>query len=244
MLKSNLLEGGSTNIRLSSSAYDILASDCYRFGFLKNNRANITYIISRLIKELTEYRNDLHEELLEANKNNSKLVKIIENNIFDIYLKTLNYIADDSYINVGYRISKEFMSTIQNIFYEILERYDMDFISYVRSIIYEYCSRTNSQRELFLNYSLVKQIKKAIKKEQLVNIVNEGIQNELVLVSIEPISAGLNYLIGLTSDRKMCLFLPLFKTERLKLLKGKMHISQEDCTTIVKNFYKFLERYN
>ena len=54
MLKSNLLDGGSTNIRLSSSAYDVLIMDCYRFGFLRNNKENISYIISKLIKELTE----------------------------------------------------------------------------------------------------------------------------------------------------------------------------------------------
>ncbi len=241
MLKSNLLDGGSTNIRLSTSAYDVLINDCFRFGFVKNDKANITYIISRLIKELTEYRNDLHNELLKNNNHDKNIVRNIENNIFNIYLKTLNYICDDSYVNVGYRISKEFMPDIKNVFYETLEIFDMDFASYVRSIIYEYCSRTDSQRELFLFYSLVKQIKTAIKKENVLDIVNDGIQDELVLVSIESIDKGYNYLLGLTSDRKMCLFLPLSKTERVKTLKTKMHITQEDYNKIVDNFFKFLE---
>ena len=241
MLKSNLLSGGSTNIRLSSSAYDVLIEDCYSYGFLKNDKPNITYIISRLIKELTEYRNDLHNELLKKNNNDLKVVSNVENNIFNVYEKTLNYICDDSYINVGYRVSKEFMPVIKEIFYDILEKFNMDFASYLRSIIYEYCSRADSQRELFLNYSLVKQIKEAIRKESIINIVNDGIQNELVIVSIERSEQGYNYLLGLTSDKEMCLFLPLSKTERFEILKTKMEVNQEDYNKILEHFYKFLE---
>ena len=244
MIKSNLLDGGSTNIKLSSSAYEVLVDDCYRFGFIKNDKPNITYIISRLIKELTEYRNDLHDELLKNNNYDKKIVKTIENNIFNIYLKTLNYICDDSYIDVGYRISREFLPYIQNLFYETLEKFNMDFTSYVRSLIYEYCSRTESQRELFLFFTLVKEIKKEIKKEHIVNIVNDGIQNELILVSIEIGQDGLNYLLGLTSDRKMCLFLPLCKTKYLKSQKIKMNVSQDEYDKIIANYYKFLEENN
>lgn len=35
MLKSSLLDGGSTNLHLSSSAYDILVEDCFKYGFVK-----------------------------------------------------------------------------------------------------------------------------------------------------------------------------------------------------------------
>ena len=241
MLKSNLLEGGSTNIRLSSSAYDVLMMDCNRFGFMKNGKENISYIISRLIKELTEYRNDLHDELLKKNKGDNTLVKSIENSIFNVYLKTLNYICDDSYVNVGYRISKEFKHDIGDIFFETLEKYDMDFASYVRSIIYEYCSRADLQRELFVNYSLVRNIRKAIKKESIVNIVNEGIQNKLILVSIEPTIDGFNYLLGIEPDKKMCHFLPLCKTERLKIEKAIVHIGQDDYNKILEKFNNFIE---
>lgn len=241
MLKSNLLDGGSTNIRLSSSAYDILIMDCNRFSFVKSGKENISYIISKLIKELTEYRNDLHDELIRKNNGDDKMVKNIENNIFDVYLKTLNYICDDSYVNVGYRVNKEFKQDIANIFFEVLEKYDMDFASYVRSIIYEYCSRADLQRELFVNYSLVRNIKKAIKKELVVNIVNEGIQNELIIVSIEPTIDGFNYLLGITPDKTMCHFLPLCKTERLKIEKTIVHIEQDDYNKILEKFNKFLE---
>lgn len=241
MLKSNLLDGGSTNIRLSSSAYDVLMLDCNRFGFIKGGKENISYIISKLIKELTEYRNDLHDALLKKNDGDEKLVKKIENNIFNLYLKTLNYICDDSYVNVGYRTSKEFKQNIVDVFYEMLEKYDMDFASYVRSIIYEYCSRSDLQRELFINYDLVRNIKKAIKKESIVNIVNEGIQSELILVSIEPTINGFNYLLGITPDKTMCHFLPLCKTERLKIEKPIVHIGQDDYNKILEKFNKFIE---
>ena len=241
MLKSNLLNGGSTNIRMSSSAYDILMMDCDRFGFVKNGKENITYIISKLIKELTEYRNDLHNELLKKNNGDGKLVKIVENNIFNVYLKTLNYICDDSYVDVGYRISKEFKHDIGNVFFETLEKYDMDFASYVKSIIYEYCSRTDLQRELFVNYTLVKNIKKAIKKEAIINIVNNGIQNEMILVSIEPTINGFNYILGITPDKTMCHFLPLCKTKRFKMQKEAIHIGQDDYNKILEKFNKFIE---
>lgn len=241
MLKSNLLNGGSTNIRLSCSAYNVLVEDCFKYGFTKNEKANICYIVSRLIKELTAYRNELHEELLKYNKRNNKVVKIVENSIFNVYQKTLNYICDDSYVNIGYRISKEFMPHLKNVFYETLEKFDMDFSSYVRSIIYEYCSREELQRELFLHFSLVQQIKQAIKKSTVVNIVNDGIQNELVLVSIEPTEEGVNYLLGITPDKKMCYFLPLCKTELLKSGKTKVQIKQEDYDKIVERFYAFIK---
>ena len=88
MLKSNLLLGGSTNIRLSSSAYDVLLMDCNKYGFLRNGKENISFIISKLIKELTEYRNDLHEELLKNNNYDKKIVKTIENAfIFPMFVK-------------------------------------------------------------------------------------------------------------------------------------------------------------
>lgn len=156
-------------------------------------------------------------------------------------MKTLSYICDDSYVNVGYRVSKEFKQDIGNIFFETLEEYDMDFASYVRSIIYEYCSRADLQRELFINYDLVRRIKKAIKKKSIVNIVNEGIQNELVLVSIEPSIYGFNYLLGITPDKTMCYFLPLSKTERLKIEKTTMHIEQDDYNKILEKFNRFIE---
>ena len=241
MLKSNLLDGGSTNIRLSSSAYDILIMDCYRFGFLKNNKENISFIISKLIKELTEYRNDLHEELLKKNNGNAEMVKVIENNLFNTYLKTLNYICDDSYVNVGYRVSKEFKNDVSKIFYDVLEKYDMDFTSYVRSIIYEYCSRSDLQRELFANYLLIKDIKKAIKKELVVKVVNKGIQDELILASIEPTTDGFNYLLGITTDKTECRFLPLCKTENIKLEKEIINITQEDYNKLIAKFNVFIE---
>ena len=241
MLKSNLLEGGSTNIRLSSSAFDVLVEDCFRYGYLKKGKANISYIISRLAKELTEYRIDLHEELLKNNKGNIELVKNIETNIFNIYLKKLNYICDDSYVNVGYRTSKEFMPYIKDIFYEILEKFDIDFASYIRSIIHEYCSRTITQRELFLNYSLIKLIRNSIKQGKIVNIVNDGIQDNLLVVAIEQNECGFNYMLGITPDRTMSLFLPLSKTERLVVTKNKMSISDDDYDKILSNFSKFVE---
>lgn len=244
MLKSNLLDGGSTNIRLSASAYDILIMDCYRFGFLKNNKENVSFMISKLIKELTEYRNDFHEELLKKNNGDVKIVKTIENNIFNTYLKTLNYICDDSYVNVGYRVSKEFKNDVSKVFYDVLEKYNMDFSSYVRSIIYEYCSRSDLQRELFVNYSLVKNIKKAIKKELVVNIINERIQDELILVSIEPTFSGFNYLLGITPNKTECRFLPLCKTEHLKLKNEKVHVSQENYDNIIEKFNQFIEENN
>ena len=244
MLKSNLLDGGSTNIRLSSSAYNVLIADCYRFGILRNEQENISFIISKLIKELTEYRIDLHEELLNKNDHDFNFVRAIENNIFNVYQKTLNYICDDSYVNVGYRVSREFIKDIRLLFYDVLEKFDMDFASYVRSIIYEYCSRSDLQRELFLNYSLVKSIKKAIKKELLVKIINEGIQNELILVSIEPTAEGFNYLLGITQDKTMCYFLPLCKTEHFSIEKTKTHIDEEVFEKIIEHFEKFIEENN
>ena len=121
----------------------------------------------------------MHDELLKKNNGDNKLVKNIEKSIFNVYLKTLSYICDDSYVNVGYRVSKEFKQDIGNIFFETLEKYDMDFASYVRSIIYEYCSRADLQRELFINYDLVRRIKKAIKK------IEEKPDAAIVAVNVE-----------------------------------------------------------
>lgn len=241
MIDSNLLRGGSTNIRLSSSAYEVLIEDCFKYGFVKNDKPNISYILSRLAKELTEYRLDLHEELLKNNENDEKVVRNIETNIFNIYHKKLNYICDDSYVDVGYRPNKEFKNCISYIFYEILEKFDMDFASYIKSIVHEYSSRTESQRELFLFYSLVKKIKKAIKQERIVKIVNEGIEDFVVVIAIEQNNYGYNYMLCLTSDRERCLFLPIGKTENFLITKDKMVISGEDYNKILSYFDTFLE---
>ena len=241
MLKSNLLEGGSTNIRLSKSSHDILVTDCYRFGLLRKDEANISFIISKLIKELTIYRENLHDEFLKNNKSDIHVVKSIENNIFNIYLKTFNYICDDSHINVGYRINKEFKQSIENLFYETLEKFDMDFTSYVRSIIYEYCSRSELQRELFLNYELVCQIRKCINKSCVTTIINDDVQNDMVLVSIEAVDNGYNYLLGISVDKKECYFLPLCKTKKIMMRKQIVEVSEDELDKITQHFKDFIE---
>lgn len=117
----------------------------------------------------------------------------------------------------------------------------MNFASYIRSIIHEYCSRTDSQRELFLNYSLVKKIKNAIKQERIVSVVNDGMQDDLLLVAIEQNNYGFNYLLGLSSNKETSLFLPLSKTERLVITKERMTVNNDDFNKILSHFSEFIE---
>ena len=75
----------------------------------------------------------------------------------------------------------------------------------------------------------------------MVKIVNDGIQNDVVIVSIEPTVNGLNYLLGITPDKKMCYFLPLCKTTQFKIKKEKVHVTNEDYNKILEHFNKFIE---
>ncbi|MCQ2772988.1 MAG: hypothetical protein MJ238_06950 [Bacilli bacterium] len=242
MLDSNLLHGGSTNIRLACSALEILEDDCGRFGFEKNGKPNICYILNKLICEMTKYRDKLHEQLLSENEGNEKIVKIIERSIFNTYLNNFSYISDDTYFNVAYRMSKEFKRSLEYVFFEVLEKYDTDFATYVRSIVYEYCSKNDSQRELLLNYSNVEKIRKAIQKKKITKFMSLNQEYVIVPVAIEVSPDKYNDVIGFAPDKVDCYLIPISSIQIVKISNDVCDLDERDYDVIAERYQKFIER--
>ena len=75
-----------TNISLPFTIYQTLEEDARRFNFIKNGIPNISGLLNHLIPCLSNYRQDLHNNFLEANNNDEEFVKKLEENLYKKYL--------------------------------------------------------------------------------------------------------------------------------------------------------------
>lgn len=103
-------------------------------GFIKNNKPNISGFLNQLIYHLSQYREDLHNNFLRKNNNDSKLALIIEQNIYNVYLRTFD-ISNDSKVKIQLRINKQYMNSFINIVDNYLNKYNMDFTNYIRTLL-------------------------------------------------------------------------------------------------------------
>lgn len=229
----NILIDG-TNFSISNGIYDVIFKDSIYFGYEKNNRANISGFLNHIIPNLSEYREDLHLNFLKSNKNDEKMVKIIESNIYNVYLKTFD-ISNDSKRKIQLRINKENLSYFTKINDKLLNKYDLDFTNYIRSLLLDYAIKPLYQREYFSIYTTSKLILQAQKENRFVKFRTKNETITLVPTAIE-ICAETDqfYIFGFTTNEKTIVSgVKYSEIQSATILDQTIELCDGDCEEIM-----------
>lgn len=228
-----------TNIALPIVIFNTLVNDAFHFGFVKNEQANLSGLLNCLIPCLVDYREDLHENLLQANDNDEFLTNKIEENIYKVYFNKYDY-CDDGTVIVPFRVNKAHLQDFLEIFDNKLGKYNMDFTGFVRSLLIEYCSKRLNQREYFFFYRKINEIKNACIKNNLCYFYTNVEKDGFIPVSIEVSrNSETNFIVGINPTKDTAYVLPLASIQRIVVTDTQVSITEKDCDFI----YETLERY-
>lgn len=231
----------NTNFNISKGICDILECDCIYFGYIKNNKPNMSGFINHLIYHLAQYREDLHSKFLAQNNNDAVTTSIIEKNIYNVYLKTFD-ISDDTKVNIQLRINKEHKQTFNKIFDKYLAQYNLDFTNYIRTLLLEYAIKPLFQREFFSIYIYSKILLSAQKHNKFVKIRTHNECITMVPVGIE--NDYLNqssYVFGFTQHKEEIVIINYKNIKSVIELDDNLFIDNEDYDTILNTFKEFLD---
>lgn len=231
MKNSRLTFNSSTNFSLPIGVFQILQSDAYYYGFMKNERPNVSGFLNHLIPALSDYQEDLFNELLKYNNGNAEIAKACARSVHNVYLHPFTF-HDDGTVNVPFRISKDKYDDFIVIHDERLAFYDTDFTNYIRTLLSEYASKTLGQREYLYAFKMIAPIREATRKGQLCKFYTGESVCAFVPVSIElsPIYDH-NYIVGIDNDNHPRA-IRLSETHKITVLENKMKITQEMCELI------------
>lgn len=232
-----LIDG--TNFNISTTLYDTLCGDCYYFGYIKNERPNISGFLNHLIYHLSQYREDLHNNFLKMNNYNEELALTIEQNIYNVYLKTFD-ISDDSKVNIQLRINKQHLDTFIRIFDSHLNRYNMDFTNYIRTLLIDYAARPIYQREYFSIYNYSKIILQSQKQSKFINIRTENETIKMVPVGLEKFYLKeQSYLAGFTKNKEEIVIVKYSQIKSVTQLEDRLIINEKDYEAIIETINEF-----
>ncbi|MBQ7307435.1 MAG: hypothetical protein IJW82_02805 [Clostridia bacterium] len=242
-MSDNFLING-TNFNVSSHIFQTLYNDCIYFGFIKNDKPNISGFLNQLIHHLSYYREDLHNEFLNKNNNDLDLVLNIEKNIYNTYLKNYD-ISNSSKYNIQLRINKEYMKTFIKIVDCYLEKYKLDFTNYIRTLLFEYSLRPLCFREYLHIYTYSKILFDAKKNNQLVKIrLAKNIAATIVPAVIEKDFINNEYFIaGYTKHKEQTILIKYSDIVSVNLLNDYELINEEDYKNLLEIIFEFFELY-
>ena len=240
MKNARLTFNSSTNLALPIGVFRVLQRDAYYYGFIKNEQPNVSGFLNNLIPALSDYQEDLFDELLKYNNGNAEKAKICARSIHNVYLRPFAF-HDDGTVNVPFRISKDKYDDFIVIHDERLGFYDTDFTNYVRTLLSEYASKTPGQREYLYAFKMITSIREAIRKGKACKFyTNENI------VAFAPVSIELspvydhNYIVGIDSDNKPKA-IRLAEIHKISVLEDKIKITEEMCELISDHLDKIYE---
>ncbi|MGN1227923.1 MAG: hypothetical protein ACI4TX_04695 [Christensenellales bacterium] len=228
----------ATNLQLPDWVYDTLIFDCHYFNYIKNNTANISGFLNHLIPRLSKYREDLHGIFLDANDYNEDMVKIIEENIYNIYLSVINLDMDTSMI-VPFRVNKSSRKDFYYIHDVLLNKYNMNFTNYVRTLLKEYAMKPLHQRELFNIYGNIKSINLAMQNQNILKIyLHSGVVVEFVPIVVDK-SGQVNFICGCTESLDKVVVIRLNMIKEFSLLDRVVDVNEEVYGKINEIFTEF-----
>ena len=231
MKNSRLTFNSSTNFTLPIHVFRVLQRDAYYYGFIKNEKPLVSGFLNNLIPELSDYQEDLFNQLLKYNNGDEKIARACSRSIHNIYLYPFSF-HDDGVVNVPFRISKDKYDDFLVIHDERLAFYDVDFTNYVRTLLSEYASKTLSQREYLYAFRIINSLREAMKKERVCKFYANGHAFVFAPVSIEvsPIY-NYNYIVGINNDNQ-AQAIRLSETQKVSVLENKIKITEEMCELI------------
>lgn len=244
MNNSRLTFNTSTNIKLPIGVYRILQRDAYYYGFIKNKKPNINGFLNRLVPALSDYYDDLFNEILKYNCGNLDIAKACARSIHNVYLHPFVF-HDDGTVNVPFRISKNSYNDFITIHDEKLAFYDTDFTNYVRTLLSEYASRTLGQREYMYAFREIRLLRREIRKSGMCKFYTNGEIIAFAPISIEPSPIyNHNYIVGIDKSSQPHA-LRLSEIEKISVLGDRVKVTEEMCESVMEYIEKiYEEEYN
>ncbi len=228
MSESRLTFFEPTNFNLPVTIFNTLIEDAFIFGYIKNNKANVSGLLNHLIPNLTEYRKDLHESFVKANNGDELFANKIEENIYKIYFNKYDY-CDDAFVSVPFRVNKEHMQDFLNIVDKHLYSLNIDFTGFVRSLLVEYCSKRFNQREYFFYYKEINKIKYAILNSLICHFYLENKKTTFTPISVELSRiSGANVVVGFDTEDGCAHVLPISKIKKLVVADLSAPVTYEE----------------
>ncbi len=244
MNNSRLTFNSSTNFTLPIDVIRVLQSDAYYYGFIKNRKPNISGFLNNLIPTLSDYQEDLFNQLLKFTNGDEQMAKICAQSIHSVYLYPFTF-HDDGTANVPFRISKDKYDDFIIIHDKRLAFYNTDFTNYVRTLLSEYASKTLGQREYLYAFNLVSPLRDAIREGNQCRFYTNENTFTFFPVSIElsPIY-GHNHIIGIDSYNHPQA-IRLSTVHKILVLQENMEITKTMCEKIINYLDKiYEEEYN
>lgn len=234
---------GTTNIKLSANICNVIVKDCFNFGYFKNDLANINGFLNNLIPKLSKLRELHHNDLLKHNNNDEKITKIVESNIYNVYLKQFD-LEEDNQINIPFRINNNSRNYFIYIEDNLLTLFNTDFTNYIRSLLKEYSIKDNIKRELCYFSEHLDNLKNSIKNNQFIKIyTNNKDVYKIIPVSLEQSCVrNKNYIVGYDSSDTSIIIIELAIIKEISYLKEEFILSDVQVEHICNCAYDILSK--
>lgn len=221
----------STNLKLPIGVFRVLQQDAYYYGFVKNEKPNISGFLNQLLPPLSDYQEDLFQELLKYNNGNKEIAEACARSIHNVYLCPFTF-RDDGDVNVPFRISQNKYDDFILIHDERLGFYHTDFSGYIRTLLSEYASKTLEHREYLYAYRMVDPLRDAMRKGNIVKFYTDDAVFVFAPVFIEasPIY-GHNYIVGIDSTLQPQI-VRLSEVKKALIQQERIHITEEMCDSV------------
>lgn len=234
----------STNIKLPIGVFRILQKDAYYYGFIKNKKPNINGFLNHLVPALSDYYDDLFNEILKYNGGDFNIAKACAQSIHNVYLYPFAF-HDDGTVNVPFRISKGYYNDFITIHDERLAFYDTDFTNYVRTLLSEYASRTLGQREYMYAFREINLLRREIRRSGICKFYTNDETISFAPISIEPSPIyNHNHIVGIDENHQPQA-VKLSDIKKISALNNRIKITEEMCELITDHIEKiYEEEYN
>lgn len=233
---------GCLNIKVSNSIIEILKYDCRKFGYIKNDEPNISGFLNDLIPNLSLIREEKHEEFLKYNDWDPTITKIVEDNIYNIYLKSFD-LEDNNMNNIYFRINKKNKNKFIEIEDILLAKYSIDFTNYIRSLLKEYSIKPFYKRELCIYYRHLSLIRSAVKNMQKIRIYLGNTILDAIPISLE-VCASIeeNYLVIIICELNVPYYYRLNDIYNISYLEEYVKLDSDAIKDAMDNFEKYVIR--
>lgn len=231
-----------TNLSIPYGIYNILLKDAAYFNFFKNGEPNISGFLNFLIPKLDEFKEYIHENLLEDYSGDIEKTRDTEKKIFKHHIAPFDF-RHDGQVSVPFRVNKALEEKFLTIYDTRLSYYETSFTMYIRRLLTEYATRAIDQREYIVHFNKMSIIEDAIQKNVncIFRCANETI--EFVPISIEISDNNRRILIsGITLDREEVFVLRLSLIQSVSQQTQTIEVTDADYSAVLNTLHQFYKQ--
>lgn len=229
-----------TSFRIFTDVYHILKKDALRFGFRKNNRANISGFLNVLLPTLAHLRSEVYDDIKNLISDSTTISEI--ENLFYSIPTTSSSVFDPLFVTVPFRVNKEHYEDFLYIHDVLLSKFNLDFSEFIRNILTDYTSKRLAIRERLFFYKHIKTLYSAIENTQVCRIYTKDnciFQFLPATISISPYTEK-NIILGLDRSKKCALSLALTNVKSITLQNTTTNFVPEEINALKIVLNKFI----